>query len=110
MPILSLEDARPGMVLAEPVATHQGRLLMEAGRRLTERSLRVFKSWGVAAVTVKGGGPRRGARPESPPPGIEERLRARFADELKDEVMAAVMEAACRQLARRGRKKRARHG
>jgi hypothetical protein len=110
MPILSLDQAKPGMILAEPVFTHQERLLMEAGRRLTQKNLRVFKSWGVATVAVKGVREGRRERASSDSlEGIDERLRARFADVLPDDVMAAVMAAASRQLARRPRKKSGNH-
>jgi hypothetical protein len=102
MPILKLEDVKPGMVLAEAVYNHQERLLMGAGRRVTEKSLRLFKSWGVAAVAVRGApaAVRRDAEIEAgDPPGGDVHLAARFAGVLPDPVMKSIMEAAGRQLA-----------
>ncbi|MBI5579450.1 MAG: hypothetical protein HY895_09885 [Deltaproteobacteria bacterium] len=114
MPILTLDDVKPGMTLAQPVYTHQDRLLLETGRRISEKHLRIFKSWGVAAVAVKGGA----AGDESTGMGVglpaaeapDDALRARFAGVLDDPVMAAIMEAAGRHLAGHGRKKKVRHG
>ncbi len=111
MPILKLDNAAPGMILAEPVTNHHNRLLLEAGRRLTERHLRVFKAWGVAILAVRGGGGDEGVeRHEAPPAAIDERLQARFAGLLEDPVMAEIMEAAGRQLQEHRRKKKSGHG
>jgi hypothetical protein len=114
MPILILDDVKPGMTLAQPVYTHQDRLLLEAGRRVSEKHLRIFKSWGVATVAVKGsaaadGSTSRGA--DVPAPGeADEAFRARFAGLIDDPVMVAIMEAAARHLAGRNRKRKVRHG
>ncbi len=111
MPILKLDNAAPGMILAEPVTNHHNRLLLEAGRRLTERHLRVFKAWGVTVLAVRGGGGDEGAgRPEAPPAAIDEELKARFVGLLQDPVMAEIMEAAARQLQEHRRRKKGAHG
>jgi hypothetical protein len=112
MPVLNLDEVKPGMTLAKSVFTHQERLLLEAGRRLTERHLHIFKSWGVAAVEVKGAAAGEGAAPaeapESDPPDAA--LREKFSDVLSDPVMQAIMEAAARQRAARARRRKGRHG
>jgi hypothetical protein len=114
MPILILDDVKPGMTLAQPVYTHQDRLLLEAGRRMSEKHLRIFKSWGVAAVAVKGSAAGDGSTSmgaDVPATGIpDDAFRARFAGVLDDPVMVAIMEAAARHLAGRGRKRKVRHG
>jgi hypothetical protein len=110
MPIVKLDNAAPGMVLAEPVANHQNRLLLEAGRRLTARHLRVFKVWGVAVLAVRGGGEEEGGRRDAPPAATDERLKARFADLIQDPVMAEIMQAAGRQLQAHSRRKKGGHG
>jgi hypothetical protein len=114
MPNLILDDVKPGMTLAQPVYTHQERLLLEAGRRISERHLRIFKSWGVATVAVKGsvagdGSTSMGADASAPGPP-DDTFRARFAGALDEPVMVAIMEAAARQLAGRNRKRKVRHG
>jgi hypothetical protein len=113
MPTLILDDVKPGMTLAQPVYTHQDRLLLEAGRRISEKHRRIFKSWGVAAVAVKGSAAGDGSTSMGAdvPPGVpDDAFRARFAGVLDDPVMVAIMEAAARHLAGRGRKRKVRHG
>lgn len=105
MTILNIDDVKPGMILTEPVRSHQEQLLLEAGRRVTEKSLRIFKSWGIRRVAVRSGpgrdGPEGDAGPAAPPAAIDEGLRARFADVVDEPLMNAIMQAAGRQLAAR---------
>jgi len=114
MPILILDNVKPGMTLAQPVYTHQDRLLLEAGRRISEKHLRIFKSWGVATVAVKGSAAGDGSTSmgaDVPAPGApDDAFRARFAGVLDDPVMVAIMEAAARHLVGRGRKRKVWHG
>jgi hypothetical protein len=114
MPIVNLDEVKPGMTLAEAVRNHQDQLLLDAGRRITEKSLRIFKSWGIRRVAVKPG-PDVGETGDDTgsaglPPAIDPDLRARFADVLTDPLMAAIMQAAARQLAHRQPKKKSAHG
>ena len=51
---VGIEDLKPGMILERPVKNHQGILLLEAGARISKKNIRIFKSWGVTAVIVKG--------------------------------------------------------
>jgi hypothetical protein len=114
MPTLTLDDVKPGMNLAQPVYTHQDRLLLDAGRRISEKHLRIFKSWGVATVAVKGSAAGDGSTSmgaDEPATGApDDAFRDRFAGVLGDPVMVAIMEAAARHLAGRNRKRKARHG
>ena len=54
MVILDVNELKPGMVLAKPIVNHQELLLLEAGAKITEKNIRIFKSWGITAVWVKG--------------------------------------------------------
>jgi len=114
MPILNLDEVKPGMTLAEAVRNHQDQLLLDGGRRITEKSIRIFKSWGIRRVAVKSGpaGGEAGDGPTvaEPPTAIDEGLRARFDDVLTDPLMVAIMQAAGRQLAARQSKKKTGHG
>ncbi len=114
MPILSIDDIKPGMLLAEAVRNHQDQLLLENGRRITEKSIRVFKSWGIRRVTVKLGsavdGSGDGAASPGLPPAIDEALKGRFSDVATDPIMTAIMQAAARQLAARQPKKKTGYG
>ena len=99
---VSIEDIKPGMILAQPVRNRQGVLLLEAGARITGKSIRIFKSWGVNEIAIKGdlsdssgsvknaGGPKK----ES----IENQLRDKFSDVLDDPVMVAIFKAASKRL------------
>jgi hypothetical protein len=109
MPILNLDDVTPGMTLAEAVRNHQDQLLLDGGRRITEKSIRIFKSWGIRRVAVtsgpRGDDPGDGDTAAGLATAIEEGLRARFGEGLTDPLMAAIMQAAGRQLAARKKKK-----
>jgi len=99
---VNIEDIKPGMILAQPVRNRQGALLLEAGARITGKSIHIFKSWGVNEIAVKGelpdsigsvenaGGPKK----ES----IENQLRDKFSDVLDDPVMVAIFKAASKRL------------
>jgi hypothetical protein len=114
MPIVNIDDIQPGMLLAEAVRNHQDQLLLESGRRITEKSIRVFKSWGIRRINVKLGSsldePGGGAAASGLPPAIDDALKERFSDVAADPLMAAIMQAAARQLAVRQPKKRAGYG
>lgn len=110
MPIVNLYDVKPGMILAEAVRNHQDQLLLEAGRRITEKSIRIFKSWGIRRLAVKSGpavnGSNEMADEPGLPPDIDAGLRERFADLAAEPLMNAIMQAAGRQLAARSPKKK----
>ena len=99
---INIEDIKPGMILARPVRNRQGVLLLEAGARITDKSIRIFKSWGVNEIAVKGNlpdstasvGNTGGPKKES----IENQLRDKFSDVLDDPVMVAIFKAASRRL------------
>ena len=102
--VVDLEKLKAGMVLAEPVRNHQNMLLLESGKKITARAIRIFKSWGVTQVDVRS---RRVdlERAESTDDGtaasdIEFKLKKKFAEVLDDPVMVTIMEAAGRTLNR----------
>lgn len=51
---LSVNYLKPGMVLKTPVYNNRGRLLLNAGRVLTESYIEALKRMGVLAVSIKG--------------------------------------------------------
>ena len=99
---VSIEDIKPGMILAQPVRNRQGALLLEAGARITGKSIRIFKSWGVNEIAVKGdlsdssGSVENVGSPKKE--SIENQLRDKFSDVLDDPVMVAIYEAASKRL------------
>jgi hypothetical protein len=54
MSMISFDNLEPGMVLAADVKDRSGRVLLAAGNSLTEKTLRVFKMWGVTEADVQG--------------------------------------------------------
>ena len=96
---VSIDDLKAGMILAQPVRNRQGVLLLEAGAKVTHKSIRIFKSWGVNEIAVQGDrsdskGPVGDSEIQGKEP-IEEQLKEKFADVLDDPVMAAIFNAAC---------------
>jgi hypothetical protein len=99
---VGIEELKPGMILERPVKNHQGILLLEAGAKITKKNIRIFKSWGVDEITVKGEVTRADDTPGQPEPRINEsdemQLKEKFADVLDDPVMVEILNAAIRQL------------
>jgi hypothetical protein len=99
---VGVEDLKPGMILELPVKNSQGVLLLEAGARITKKNIRIFKSWGVTGVTIKGkvapandsAGPSASRIRESD----EIQLKEKFAEVMDDPVMVEIYKAASKQL------------
>jgi len=95
---LTIEDIKPGMILAQPVRNRQGVLLLEAGARITNKNIRIFKSWGINEIAIRGdrsvskdaAGDTESRGKES----IEKQLKEKFSDVLDDPVMVEIFNAA----------------
>lgn len=107
--LVSLEQVKAGMVLAEPVRNHQNMLLLESGKKISARAIRIFKSWGITEVTVRSRNSKSGSNDQTDvlaaAANIEMRLKKKFADSLEDPVMVTIMEAAGRILSRKREQK-----
>jgi hypothetical protein len=104
MIILNVEELKSGMILAKAVYNHQELLLLESGAKITEKNIRMFKSWGVTAVCVKGDFPdtdteNMGSEAE-PRQALAIELKEKFADVLDNPVMLEMMRAATRVLSK----------
>ena len=99
---VNIVDLKPGMVLAQSVRNHQGVLLLDAGTKITKKNIRIFKSWGVIEVSVKGELDELKAAGETPVAGVKDtaemELKARFSNVLDDPVMVEIFNAACKLL------------
>ena len=99
---LELDKLKAGMILAKAVYNHQELLLLEAGAKLKEKNIRMFKSWGVSAVWVRGDSPQAEARNQTSKAesatAIESELNQKFADVMDDPIMASIKQAAGRVL------------
>ena len=98
------EKLKAGMILAKAVYNHQELLLLEAGTKIKEKNIRMFKSWGVSAVWVKGDSSENTPRTKTSKAGsatsIAAELDQKFADVIDDPVMAAIKQAALRVLSK----------
>ena len=99
---VGIDEIKSGMILAHPVKNNQGVLLLEAGTKISKKNIRIFKSWGVTEVTVKGGANRRndkaGTQQSQMNASEEMILKEKFADVMDDPVMVEIFKAASRQL------------
>jgi hypothetical protein len=99
---LKIDDLKPGMILDQPVRNRQGVLLLEAGSRITDKSIRIFKSWGVKEIAVIGDrSDSKGADDDvvvQEKETVEKRLKEKFCDVLDDPVMVAIFKAAGNRL------------
>jgi hypothetical protein len=99
---VKLADLSPGGVLAEPVYNQQGVLLLDAGCKLNAKHIRIFKSWGIESVCLKGHSAAAGDTSDKMPRSAgRQRLHAemsrQFSQVLDDPLMVEIMECALRQ-------------
>ena len=52
MAILPIDSLETGMVLKEAVSDRGGRLLLPAGAELTDKQLKIFRTWGISHVDI----------------------------------------------------------
>jgi hypothetical protein len=94
-----LSKAQPGQVLARPVTTSAGVVMVQAGSRLTPALIERLTNFGIDTIVVTGDASPASAdaRP------MEERIReidARFAGHEQDDWMMTVKQIVIAQLAR----------
>ncbi len=53
MALIILNDITPDMILAKDVQDTNGRVLLRGGMALTERHIRIMKTWGVVDADIK---------------------------------------------------------
>ncbi|MBF0445369.1 MAG: hypothetical protein HQL68_07245 [Magnetococcales bacterium] len=53
MAIKRILDVDPGMVLASDALDENGRMLLAAGKEITAKHLKIFRTWGVPEVDIK---------------------------------------------------------
>ena len=101
---VTIENVKAGTILAKAVYNHQEYLLLDGGAKITEKSIRMFKSWGVACVWVKGDSPDAGSKKPAfgvdSVAAIETELAEKFVDVMDNPVMVEIMQAASRVLSK----------
>lgn len=105
MKILDPESLKPKMILAEPVYNFQEILLLKKGTTLSEKNIRMLKSWGVTDVWIKGKSKEKTDKEVEPlyekEKAIENELKEKFLEVLDDPVMVEIMRVAGNQLKKR---------
>ena len=90
---ISPDKLKAGMILAKTVYNHQELMLLEAGTKLREKNIRMFKSWGVPLVWVKGESPgitnRNKSSKDQSAASLEAELNQKFADVIDDPFKAS---------------------
>lgn len=56
MAIVPVENLAAGMLLKSDVCDRSGRMLLPAGGELTDRHLKIFRTWGVLEADIEDGG------------------------------------------------------
>ncbi len=103
---LNLRRLEPGMILAEPAYNFQGVLLLDKGAELSEKNIRIFKSWGVKTVCIEGDSKEKrrdndGRHDNGNRSAIEKALKLKFSDVPDHPAMTAIMRVAARILEER---------
>lgn len=95
---LNIEDLKPGMILARPVRNHQGVLLLEADAKISKKNIRIFKSWGILEISIKGNLSESNSSTKvgetEVKESLEKQLKEKFSDVLDDPVMTEIFNAA----------------
>ena len=97
MLVLNSDELKPGMILAKPVRNFQEVLLLNEGTELSEKNIRMLKSWGVVEIRVEGGDEDEGREVElnsKVKESIERELKEKFSEVLEDEIMVEIMRVA----------------
>ncbi|MGD9974830.1 MAG: hypothetical protein AB7S77_17355 [Desulfatirhabdiaceae bacterium] len=108
---LNLDRVKPGMILAKSVKSIQDMLLLNEYATLTDKNIKILRSWGIDSVWVEG--QESVLKTESSPQGaaireqIDRELNEKFSDVLDDPVMAEIMRLAGDQLENRFLRKEA---
>jgi hypothetical protein len=82
MALLEIDSLTPGMQVGKDVVEASGQVLLRSGTMITEKHLRVLRSWGIQQVDIDG--PK--------PPDTEDTLLARATPAMLDRAQAAVAE------------------
>ncbi len=82
MALLDIDSLTPGMKVGKDVVEASGQVLLRTGTEITEKHLRVLRSWGIQQVEIEG--PK--------PPDSEDALLARATPAVLDRAHAAVAE------------------
>ena len=52
--LIEIEKSEPGMILAAPILNRYGQVLLSTGVELMPSHFKMFRTWGIKLITVKG--------------------------------------------------------
>lgn len=99
MGIISVDNVKPGMVLAEKVLTPKNMMLLPEGVTITEGHMVTFKTWGITEVNIVGEGAddEGSAMTEEERETLEKEVRYIFKhNNIEKGFSQALFEIACR--------------
>ncbi len=82
MALLDIDSLTPGMKVGKDVIEASGQVLLRTGTEISEKHVRVLRSWGIQQVEIEG--PK--------PPDAEDTLLSRATPEMLDRAQAAINE------------------
>ena len=105
MKIDQLSDIEPGNRLAEDIFNFQGLLLLKKDTMLSEKNIRMLKSWGVSEVQIKGNvsdhHDNAGPSSEELRGLVRKKLQERFGNIDDDPIMQEIMATALNLMMKR---------
>ncbi|MBL0715583.1 MAG: hypothetical protein JJV98_17990 [Desulfosarcina sp.] len=95
---MALVDAQPGMILAVDVLNAQQMLLLKKGVALTDKNIKMLKSWGAPFINVESAPMSQPAAAAPDRPGILEAIETRMGEKFgpagENEVMTEIRRVA----------------
>lgn len=82
MALIEIDSLLPGMKVGKDVVESSGQTLLRSGTEISEKHLRILRSWGVQQVDIEG----------EKPPDAEDNLLAHATPAMLDRAQAAVSE------------------
>jgi hypothetical protein len=95
MQAISVDQAKVGDVLSEPLLNGEGKVLLPKGARLSAAVVSRMQSWGITSLVVEGSG---SGEPDGPAAERLEELERRFAGLEDDALMMYIKETAKKHL------------
>lgn len=99
-----MNEITPGMVLEKDVANIQGAVLLRKDSEVTDRHIKIFKTWGISSIFIKdtvgvddlaGQSAQEASRQQIE--DMKKGVEAKFAQVADDAIMCGIKEAAVRQ-------------
>jgi hypothetical protein len=84
MIIKKLGDLKPGMTVAEDVLNFQGLILLKKKTEISEKQIRILKSWGVTEVFVSGEDAQINNKPIDSESGTNEKIETKINEKFKN--------------------------